>query len=46
MVKLACSQAPGELSGWTLNLLANNLVELEVVASISRKTVRRTLNRN
>ena len=45
LVKLACSQAPGERTGWTLNLLANKLVELEVVASISRETVRRTLKK-
>ena len=45
LVKLACSQAPGERSGWTLNLLADKLVELEVVASISRETVRRTLRK-
>ncbi len=44
-VKLACSQAPGERTGWTLNLLANKLVELEVVASISRETMRRTLKK-
>lgn len=45
LVKLACSQAPGERSGWTLKLLADKLVELEVVASISRETVRRTLKK-
>lgn len=45
LVKLACSQAPGERTGWTLNWLANRLVELEVVASISRETVRRTLKK-
>jgi transposase len=45
LVKLACSQAPGERTGWTLTLLANKLVELEVVASISRETVRRTLKK-
>ncbi len=45
LVKLACSQAPDERSGWTLNLLAGRLVELEVVESISRETVRRTLKK-
>ncbi|WP_194715629.1 hypothetical protein [Noviherbaspirillum soli] len=45
MVKLACSQAPGEHTGWTSNLLSNKLVELDVVTSISRETVRRTLKK-
>lgn len=45
LVKLACSQAPNERSGWTLNLLAGKLVELQIVASISRETVRRTLKK-
>jgi hypothetical protein len=43
LVKLACSQAPGERSGWSLNLLAGKLVELAIVESISRETVRRAL---
>ena len=45
LVKLACSHAPQERTGWTLNLLANKLVELRVVESISRETVRRTLKK-
>jgi hypothetical protein len=45
LVKLACSQAPHERSGWTLNLLAGKLVELEMVESISRETVRRVLKK-
>jgi transposase len=45
LVKLACSQAPQEHTGWTLNLLANKLVELRIVESISRETVRRTLKK-
>jgi hypothetical protein len=45
LVKLACSSAPGERSGWTLNLLAGKLVELEIVESISRETVRRVLKK-
>lgn len=45
LVKLACSQAPGERSGWTLNLLADKLVELRIVHAISRETVRRTLKK-
>jgi transposase len=45
LVKLACSQAPGERTGWTLNLLADKLVELRMVDAISRETVRRTLKK-
>lgn len=45
LVKLACSHAPEESTGWTLNLLAGKLVELRIVESISRETVRRTLKK-
>lgn len=45
LVKLACSHAPHERAGWTLNLLVNKLVELHVVESISRENVRRTLKK-
>lgn len=45
LVKLACSQAPDECSSWTLNLLAGKLVELQIVESISRETVRRALKK-
>lgn len=45
LVKLACSHAPEESTGWTLNLLAGKLVELQIVESISRETVRRTLKK-
>jgi hypothetical protein len=45
LVRLACSQAPQEHTGWTLNLLANKLVELRIVEAISRETVRRTLKK-
>jgi transposase len=45
LVKLACSQAPQESTGWTLNLLANKLVALQIVESVSRETVRRTLKK-
>lgn len=45
LVKLACSGAPGERSGWTLNLLTSQSLELEIVKSISRETVRRVLKK-
>lgn len=43
LVALACSQAPE--SRWTLQLLADRLVELDVVDTISDETVRRTLKK-
>ena len=45
LAKLACSEAPDGRSRWTLRLLAERLVELEVVESISHETVRRTLKK-
>jgi transposase len=41
LIALACSQAPEGRSRWTLQLLADRLVELAVVDSISDETVRR-----
>lgn len=41
LTKLACSTAPDGRSRWTLQLLADKLVELEVVESISADTVGR-----
>jgi len=46
LVALACSDAPGERESWTMQLLAERLVELKVVAEpISDETVRRTLKK-
>jgi transposase len=45
LVALACSHAPEGRSRWTLRLLADRLVELEVVDAISDETVRRTLKK-
>ena len=44
LVALACSQ-PDDRESWTMQLLADKLVELEVVGSISDETVRRTLKK-
>ena len=41
LTRLACSLPPEGRSRWTLRLLAERLVELEVVDSISHETVRR-----
>ena len=45
LVALACSQAPEGRSRWTLQLLADRLVELAVVDTISDETVRRALKK-
>ena len=42
---LACSQPPEGRASWTLELLADGLVEREIVESISTETVRRTLKK-
>jgi transposase len=45
LVATACSDAPAGRSQWTMQLLANRLVELAVVESISDETVRQTLKK-
>lgn len=45
LIAQACSRPPEGKSRWTLKLLADRLVELEVVESISDQTVRRTLKK-
>ncbi len=42
LVALACSAPPDERKCWTMQLLADQLVELQQVESISDETVRRT----
>jgi|SRR5262245_21029976 len=45
LVKLACSRPPQGRGRWTLRLLADRLVELDVVGSISHETVRRAMKK-
>lgn len=45
VIALACSEAPEGRARWTLRLLANRLVELEIVEDISHHTVGRVLKR-
>ena len=45
LVALACSPAPDGRGRWTMKLLAERLVELEVVESIDPATVWRTLKK-
>lgn len=39
IIQLACSQAPAGHARWTLRLLADHLVEIEVIESISHQSV-------
>jgi transposase len=45
LIALACSTAPEGRTCWTMQLLADKLVELQVVEAISDETVRRTLKK-
>lgn len=45
LIALACSDAPEGRAEWTMQLLADKLVELKVVESISDETVRRRLKK-
>jgi transposase len=45
LVALACSAPPAGKARWTLKMLADRLVELEVIDAVSDETVRRTLKK-
>jgi transposase len=45
LIKLACSKPPAGRARWTLQLLADRLVERKVVTSIGREAVRTTLQK-
>jgi transposase len=45
LVALACSEPPQGREHWTMQLLADRLVELGMVEEISDETVRRTLKK-
>ena len=45
LVALACSTPPDERTCWTMPLLADKLIELQVVEAISDETVRRVLKK-
>ena len=42
---IACSEPPEGRSSWTLQLIADKLVELEVIDSISAMSIQRTLKK-
>ena len=45
LIALYCSQAPDGHDRWTLRMLAEKMVELDMIASVSHETVRRTLKK-
>lgn len=45
LIALACSKPPTGHAEWSLRLLADQVVELEIVEAISYQTVRRTLKK-
>ena len=45
LIALACARPPAGKRRWTLRLLADEMVELEVVDSLSHETVRQTLKK-
>ncbi len=45
LVQLACTQVPDGRERWTMQLLADKLIELEIVETVSAETVRTTLKK-
>jgi hypothetical protein len=45
LVALCCGQVPAGQARWTLRLLADELVRLEIVEEVSHETVRQTLKK-
>ena len=45
LIALACAATPDGRKAWTLRMLADKLVELEVVEAVSHETVRRALKK-
>jgi hypothetical protein len=45
LIAIACAQTPDGADHWSLRLLADELVRLEVVPTISHETVRQTLKK-
>jgi transposase len=45
LIAVACSKAPGGRAEWTMQMLADKLVELAVVDTISDETVRRAMKK-
>lgn len=45
LIALCCSQAPEGQERWTLRMLADKMVELDIVDSVSHETIRQTLKK-
>jgi transposase len=45
LVQLACTEAPDGRERWTMQMLADKLIELEIIETISDETVRTTLKK-
>ncbi len=45
LIRLACSEPPEGRARWTLTLLGDKLVELEVFESVSKSTIQRALKK-
>jgi len=46
IIALACGEPPDGFSRWSVRLLTKRIVELEIVPSIGRETVRSTLKKH
>jgi hypothetical protein len=46
IIALACGEPPEGFSRWSVRLLTNRIVELQIVPSIGRETVRSTLKKH
>lgn len=46
IIALACSEPPKGFARWTIRLLAKRAVELEIIESIGRETIRTTLKKH
>lgn len=45
ILMITCSEPPSGRSRWTLKLIADQIIELELMASIGKETVRRALKK-
>lgn len=45
LIAIACSKAPTGKSNWTLQMLADKMVELNYVEQVSTETIRKTLKK-
>ena len=45
LIAIACSQTPSGKSNWTLQMLADKMVELNYVEQVSTETIRQTLKK-